>query len=196
MSGYYVAIGNGESEHRRDETERLIRFYWHLMTSGAAPFIAAVSDRLNKLGIPFRAKVLNDPNSYQRADAGVLYIDRHFYYATREAIGQIHRAVSPHLRAEIPLFTRSLARGLGLAEDPGNGLSFGQHRCRLIADALWQSFTQLDPDRDARAATLARVFQQAGLNPSKPYLEPRAADLLSDPGGQSSYEPLVETIVG
>ena len=91
------------------------------------------------------------------------------------------------------------------AANPGPGIdpesicttgAYSQHRCRLIADALWQSFTQLDPDRDARAATLARVFQQAGLNPSKPYLEPRAADLLSDPGGQSSYEPLVETIVG
>jgi hypothetical protein len=147
-----------------------------LQTKVAKIFVAAVSATLNQLGIPFRAKVLNDPSAYQRADAGVLYIDRRFCHGAREAITQIHRTVSPHLRPEIPLFTKSLAAGLGLAEDPDNGLSFGQHRCQMIAEALWQSFTQLDPDGDTRAATLASVFQQAGLNPLQPYLEPRSTD--------------------
>lgn len=176
MPGYYVAIGNGDVEHHRDETERQVRFYWHLMPSGAVPFIAAVSATLNTLAIPFRAKVLNDPTTYQRADAGVLYIDRRLCHDSREAVTQIYRAVSPHLRPEIPLFSKPLAPGLGLAEDPGNGLSFGQHRCQVIAQAIWQSFAQLDPDRDTRANTLAVVFEQAGLNPLYPYLEPRSTD--------------------
>lgn len=176
MPGYYVAIGNGETEDQRDETEMRVRFYWHLGASGAVPFIAAVSAILNRLGIPFRAKVLNDPNTYRRADAGVLYVDRRFFREMCEAIAAIHRAVSPHLRPEIPLFTKLLAPGLGLAEDPANGLSFGQHRCQVIAQALWQSFEQLDPDKSARAATLAAAFQEAGLDPLYPYLEPRSTD--------------------
>ena len=36
-------------------------------------------------------------------------------------LSRIHRAVSPHLRPEVPLFTKPLAPGLGLAEDPDNG---------------------------------------------------------------------------
>ena len=176
MPGYYVAIGNGETDDHREDTERRVRFYWHLVASGAVPFVATVSTTLNTLGIPFRAKVLNDPASYRRADAGVLYIDRRFLHDTREAIPNIYRAVSPHLRPQVPLFTKPLAPGLGLAEDPVNGSSFGQHRCQLIAQALWQSFTQLDSDKDLRAATLAVSFQQAGLDPLYPYLEPRSTD--------------------
>lgn len=176
MAGYYVAVGDGDVQDGGDDTTRLVRFYWHVTAAGAIPFIGAVSSTLNRLGIPFRAKVLSDPVAYQRADAGVLYLDQRDYEATRHAIAEVHRVISPYLRPEIPLFTKPLAPGLSLAEDPGNGSSFGQHRCQLIAQALWQSFTRSDRDRDAHAATLARVFQQAGLNPCYPYLEPRSVD--------------------
>jgi HopA1 effector protein family len=187
MPGYYAAIGNGDPNHQRDETGKLVRFYWHLMASGAVLFIAEVTTILNTLGIPFRVKVLNEPSTYQRADAGVLYIDKRFCHAAREAIVRIHRAVSMHLRPEIPLFTKPLAPGLGLAEDPDNGLSFGQHRCQLVAQALWQFFTRPE---GTRADTLATVFRQAGLDPMYPYLEPGSTDCYAfqtERMGRSSY---------
>jgi hypothetical protein len=185
VPGFYVAIGDGDPEDEIDKST-LVRLYWHLTASAAVPFIGIVSAVLNRRCIPFRTKVLSDPSAYQRADAGVLYLDRRVCHEVYDAISQIYRTISPHLRPETPLFTKQLARGLGLAEDPANGLSFGQHRCQLVAHALWRSFTQGDTDHDARAATLSVAFQQAGLNPLYPYLESHSTDCYtfqSDPTG-------------
>jgi hypothetical protein len=46
------------------------------------------------------------------------------------------------MRPGTPVFTKFLAPGLGLAEDPGQGDSFGQHRCRLLADAMILAYEQ------------------------------------------------------
>jgi hypothetical protein len=47
-----------------------------------------------------------------------------------------HRNVSAALRPDVPPLTKELARGLSLAEDPGDGLSFGESRCAALARAL------------------------------------------------------------
>ena len=65
----------------------------------------------------------------------------------------------------MPLFTKRLANGLGLAEDPSRGMSFGQHRCRLTAQALWRSFARGDADRNSRADSVASAFHREGLDP-------------------------------
>ena len=93
--GYDVAIGDGDIQDGRDDTARLVRIYWHLTAAGAIPFIGAVSSTPNTLGIPFRAKVLSDPVAYQRADAGVLYLDQRDYEATRQTVQQF-RAMNGH----------------------------------------------------------------------------------------------------
>jgi hypothetical protein len=176
MPGFYVAIGDGDPDDPRAAPEPLVRTYWHLRPAAAAPYIAAVTAALNARGVPFRTKVLNDPGAYLRADAGVLYLGRRDFRRIGDAIAQIHRAIAPGLRPEVPRFTKRLAPGLGLAEDPSNGLSFGQHRCRLVARAAWRSFAGGDAGRDARCETLAAEFRAAGLDPARPYLEPRSSD--------------------
>ncbi len=47
------------------------------------------------------------------------------------------RLVADDLRDDVPLFTRRIARGVGFAEDPGE--SFGQNRCRILAEAMMTS---------------------------------------------------------
>jgi hypothetical protein len=178
--GYYMAIGDGGIEDIEnsidDEDIRLVRLYWHLAPSGAIPFIRAISHTLNMAHIPFHAKVLKDPATYQRADAAVLYLKQCFYKHTRSALRTVYDLMEPHLRATVPLFTKQLAAGLGLAEDPSNGLSFGQHRCQVIAQALWQSSNQSNCSEEARATTLAAAFQDAGVNPVYPYLNLSSTD--------------------
>ena len=51
-----------------------MRLYFHLAPAGAAPFVAAATRQLNAGRIPFRLKVLNDPSTFGRCDAGVLYL--------------------------------------------------------------------------------------------------------------------------
>jgi hypothetical protein len=174
--GYYMAIGDGNTKYHRVSTWPLVRLYWHLMSETAVPFMSMLTELLNAEGVPFRAKVLNAPHAYHRADAGVLYLERRWYRRSTALLARIYREFQAGLRHEIPFFTRLLAPGLGMAEDPANGMSFGQHRCHLIALAGWTSFTQGETTLDARSRTLSSLFQAAGLNPMRPHLGPNSRD--------------------
>ena len=183
MPGFYMAIGDPDEDDRRDDDEPLVRLYWHLTPAVAVSYMAEATTHLNAAGVPFRTKVVNDPSAYQRADAGVLYFGRRHYDRIRGAIARVFQAVRDGLRPEVPLFTKRLAPGLGLAEDPRNGMSFGQHRCHLVAHALWRAFERGAATREARAESLASTYREAGLDPLRPYLEPHAPDVYDfEPG--------------
>jgi hypothetical protein len=74
------------------------------------------------------------------------------------------------------MFTKPLAPGLGLAEDPGGGLSFGQSRCRVVAEGLYRCQAEGAADLDARLRVVAGVMRERGLDPLRPWLEPGSAD--------------------
>ncbi len=153
----------------------LIRYYWHLTSEAAVPFIAAATERLNANEVPFCLKVLADPHAFGRADAGLIFL-RGATTRARAAIAHIHAAVESGLRESVPLFTKPIARGLGAAECPSGPVSFGDHRCNLAARALWRSFLRGDRDRAARAATFAAVYRAEGLDPRFPYLHAGSID--------------------
>jgi hypothetical protein len=179
IPGFYLAVGNGEAEFDRTGTanDPLVRYYWNLTVGAAVPFLGVVTATLNAADVPFRVKVLSDPDAYLRADAGVLYLSRRHCRESSDAITNIHATVVNGLRPEVPLFTKPLARGLGLAEDaPQGNRSFGLHRCRLAAEALWSAFNAGLTDRDARAQVMVATFRQTGLDPMRPYLEPQSRD--------------------
>lgn len=172
VPGFYFAYGNGDVGER-DVQDRLVRFYWHLTPGAAVPYIATATSTLNALGIPFRTKVLSDPGAYVRADAGVLYVERRYYAQVAGAVVSIHRALAAQLRPEPPMFTKCLAPGLGLAEDPHNGLSFGQSRCHLVVQGLWDSHEQ----GGGREEAVGAAFRSRGFDPARPYLERGSADI-------------------
>jgi hypothetical protein len=181
VSGYYLAIGDADANVPRAIPRPVVRLYWHLTLEAAAPYIAAVTSILNSRAVPFRTKLPSDPNAYRRADAAVLYLERRFFLRAADAVRDVHSQIAGGLRPRVPLFTKPLSSGLGLAEDPRNGLSFGQHRCRLAAQALWRSFLQGNRTRGEREATLAATFQDAQVNPRAPYLNARSRDAYSLP---------------
>ena len=63
-----------------------------------------------------------------------MYIDRRYYPIAALLVESIYGGVRPWLNASTPLFAKPLARGLALAEDPGD--SFGKHRCTILAGAM------------------------------------------------------------
>lgn len=174
LPGFYLAIGDAEGDEEEAGGAH-VRLYWHLTRAQAVPFMERVTHELNWAGTPFRVKVLSDPHAYHRADAGVLYLRRRDLDRIGDSIARIYQSVATGLRPEVPMFTRRLAEGLGMADDPAGGLSFGEHRCRLIAEALWRSFVPGGPDGD-RFATLANAFRDAGLDPAFPHLGPGSRD--------------------
>ncbi|MEE8583249.1 MAG: lanthionine synthetase LanC family protein [Acidobacteriota bacterium] len=184
QSGYYMAVGDGEEGEQQDRTEPTLRFYWHVTARGAAPLMRALTARLNSGTIPFRFKVLSNPQSYGRADAAVLYVSCRHYAQARQAVVEIYRQAHRWLSSPVPLLTRRLAPGLALAEDPGNGQSFGDHRCRLVARGLWRAFEQGCATVEECGEAVASQFLAAGLDPRLPHL---------GRGSKGIYPPLSES---
>jgi hypothetical protein len=176
MRGFYVAIGDGDERDEQDDDEITVRFYWHVRHTGAVEFIAGLTSTLNHLHVPFRAKVVSHPSGYPRADSGVLYLGKRHYPRVAEALPALHERLAPHLQAPVPMFAKPLAPGLGLAEDPGTEESFGQHRCRLITEALWHAFAAGIEGTEERVAAVARALEAQGFQPRSLYLQPRSAD--------------------
>lgn len=181
LPGFYLALGNADAAESTARSGPIVRLYWHLTAAGAAPFLEALTTRFNAAGIPFRCKVLRAPGAYVRADGGVLYLDPGVTESAWKELGPLHREVAGGLRPAVPRCTFALAPGLGVAEDPDNGQSFGQHRCRLVSRALWRAFDEGAEGPNGRAELLAAEFRAAGLEPLRPHL---------GPGSREVYPPL------
>ncbi|MFI8454506.1 lanthionine synthetase LanC family protein [Kitasatospora sp. NPDC085464] len=173
LTGFHTVTGSDPGT-AADQAAGLVRLYWHLRDGGAPALLDALRTGLDSAAVPFTLKVLRDPSRYARADAGVLYLPRTRYPEALPVLRSVHRRLAPDLRADPPLLTLRLDHGLGLAEDPGPGTSFGRHRCRLVADALWRLYDEdgpQGPTRPERAtAAVAAEFRRRGLDPLAPHL--------------------------
>src|SRR5262249_27555735 len=119
----------------------------------------------------FRFKCGQTLEMYQRRDCAVLYFHRRYYPTMARLIERVHDGVGSWMRDGVPLFTRELARGLGLAEDPGE--SFGKNRCAILAEAMAGTRGK---DPAERLTELARCFTARGLSLTAPWLNAGSRD--------------------
>jgi hypothetical protein len=68
------------------------------------------------------------------------------------------------LRPVISPLCLPVAPGVGVAEYPDNGMTFGEHRCHLVALALRHPRGETKPLR-----AIAAVFNAHGIDPRTPY---------------------------
>jgi hypothetical protein len=148
-----------------------LRWYWHLEPAGAARFVHAATSLLNAAGLGFRLKALADPLGYDRCDAGVLYCGRDDATAVAGQLAEVYAAAGP-LRATVPAFTRTVAPGLAVADDPGDGQSFGMDRCGLLARALVLAAERGLRGTEERLAVVRDVFAAAAVDLDRPHLRP------------------------
>ena len=140
------------------------------------PFLHAVTTRLNRSELPFSIKVLDDPSRFTRCDAAVLYVEKETYLEVVNQLCAVYREVAHFLKPETPVFTKSLAPGVGLAEDPGRSESFGQHRCRLLAEGAVRCHEQGVRSLEMRLRVVAGCFEEEGVSLGTPYLNPNSHD--------------------
>jgi hypothetical protein len=170
--GFYMALGDAEM----DLGESLVRYYWNLSSSGGAALVAAGTRVLNRAGLPFRLKVLLNPDGYSRCDAGVLYAPRRLRAEVARLLPELLAEVAGHLRPGAPALTKQLAEGLAVAEDPGGGDSFGTHRCGLLAGAAIRAFELGVDAAPDRLALVEQHFGQHGVSFERPYLNADSVD--------------------
>jgi len=173
IPGFYLAHGDADDTRGDGDT---IRLYWHIAPTGAERLVHLATTLLNRSGIGFQLKLVSEPLRYDRTDPAVLYLARADYPRAEPVLREIHQGVKRWLRSTVSLLVKRMAPGVGLAEDPGEGSSFGEHRCRLLAgivtDPPWNA---LGSDRE-REAFLASGLSASGYALDRLYLNPGSTD--------------------
>jgi hypothetical protein len=170
--GFYTAL----ADRAFDGSEGIVRIYWNITAAGAVTFVREATRLLNEAASGARFKVANDPSLYDRCDSAVVYFPRADALRARDLVRSLHAAVASQLGPRVPAFTRRLAGGVGLAEDPGGSWSFGQSRCHAVADGLVRAHEQGATSAGERIEAVRATLTEQGLDPDAPYLNPGSAD--------------------
>lgn len=170
--GFYYVFGEAVGDDQDDRD--LLRFYWNVKADGANELVSLLTRNLNRFQLPFRFKILNNPGAYIRTDAAILYLNRRFYHLAAELLSEIHHQLIDEINPDTPLFSKKLARGLGLGEEPATGESFGQQRCRILAQALWSSYEKKLEDEESRLCEISRLLEENGIDSAFPYRNARS----------------------
>lgn len=158
-----------QSAHRRDPGG-IGRVYVHVPGSDDAACVWRVVLRaLDELGDPYRCKIASSVRAYPRRDAIVCYVAR-----PRAVAGLLAERLRGHagLGTSTSAFAEAVAPGIAIADEPADprpgrrGLSFGEHRCRVVAEALVEHAAG---DRaEDRIALVAAALRAGGADPMRP----------------------------
>jgi len=168
--GFYYMLGEVPSDIWDEHF--LIRFYFNCTAQGVVELVAHLTRDLNRFQVPYRMKALTDAGHYTRCDAMVLYCAHRYFQIVARIIGNLPLSVLQQLEGSVPMFTKRLRAGVGLAEDPGNGESFGMHRCRLTAEGIVDAWQQNHMGPEAWLQAVDARFTLNGLKLNYPYLGP------------------------
>jgi HopA1 effector protein family len=181
QSGFYMAVSDAGTHSPQSFHSQLVRIYWSLSPEGAIAVMKSLTQKLNAINLPFTFKVLYNPSDYQRHDSGVLYFDNHHYEAVYPILQSLYAEHQGHFLAEIPLFTKLLAPGLALAEEPNQRFSpaesFGLNRCQIIANGLLLAHEREDKSPEGRMSLILDQFSLLGIDIQKPYLNAESIDI-------------------
>jgi hypothetical protein len=171
--GFYTVVSDTPAEPA--SWASAVRAYWNLGPAGAPGLIRAVTSRLNRACTPFRLKVADHPFGLERCDAAVLYLEGESFRELQATLHDVASTLAEHLQPGIPAFTLGFAAGVGLAEDTGDGESFGEWRCALLADAIIRIYEEAITESAARVEAVASRFAEDGVLIDAPYLQPSLA---------------------
>jgi hypothetical protein len=138
---------------------------------GTAPEVfARLVTMVDGYGLGFRAELAGDPAGCTGADAAVVTVARREAGTLARIALRLQQRVPFAFAPAAPGFTRQLAPGVALADEPGSGTPFGRHRCGLVAEGLVAAGPGAAPAQ--RRAAVLRGLREACLDPTAPHLNP------------------------
>jgi HopA1 effector protein family len=175
--GCYIALSNvGPVE---PDYNQIVNFYFNLRPKDVGLLMGSLTAALNALNIPFMFKVPYDPEDCDRPDAGVLCIYKMHCATVYPTLQTLYESLQPSFRPEVPLFTKRLAPGLALAEQPTDVITphetFGLHRFQAIAQGLIVGWRQDLSPRETLQSVL-QSFTEHHIDPRHPYLNAGSED--------------------
>lgn len=173
--GMYFAFGDTPASDY--DFAALARLYFNVPAQNAPWLLRTLGSLLNRHAVPYRMKCSMDPAQLGRTDGFVLYLSRRFLPAALRLLAPLAGEVGRRLRPGTPLFSREILPGMGGADEPGGGESFGQSRCRLVAGGLVDAWQAGESGPAARREAVDARFRRAGVSPGAPHLAPGMTDL-------------------
>jgi hypothetical protein len=165
--GFYLALG--DLALPPEPVAQGVRVYWNVTATGAIRLVDAVTHLLNDEQIPFRLKVLADLACFRRCDCAVLYLDAADLERALPSLTAIHESLRRELLPGTPALTRRLAPGVGAAESPSSGESFGLHRCRLLGAAVLEAQSRAPRSGPRRFELTIEHLRRHGVEVERPY---------------------------
>ncbi|NPD28200.1 T3SS effector HopA1 family protein, partial [Corallococcus exiguus] len=181
--GFYYAFG--ETVPSGFDDVQLARLYFHAPPDSVPWLLEQVTGDLNRYQVPFRMKCLDSPANYDRADAVVLYVTRRYLPITLRLLSAHTEELTRRLKPGVPLFTREWGPGVGLADEPGTGESFGQSRARLVCQGIVEAWQRGLTSNEERLRAVMEQFDRLGLSLEKPYLSEGLVEVHPWPGSRS-----------
>ncbi|MEP7177753.1 MAG: T3SS effector HopA1 family protein [Pseudonocardiales bacterium] len=154
----------GDSWVPVDSRRHCIRVLFTPRPNTLGEFVAAVTAALLESMHPWLLACTTDLRRLSRSGSAVLYLP-----GADALPGTLLERLGPMLMPVTPPLCLPLAGGVALAEYPDNGMSFGEHRCRLVSLAL-----QLPEARRTPLPAIADVFSMHGIDPAAPYRAARS----------------------
>jgi hypothetical protein len=124
-----------------------------------AEFVTTATSRLLPERVPWSLGCATDPHRIARYGCAVLDLP------SLDAVPDgMLAALEPLLRPVTSPLCLPVAPGIGAAEYPDNRMTFGEHRCHLVALALRHPSSAKHPLR-----SIAAVFAAHGVDPAEPH---------------------------
>lgn len=160
----YVMFTSGDGPPCADDADPLMRVYWNVTRTGALALVSGLGNGLSGRGVRYQFKVVHaDWRWPERADTAVLYITRSSLTAVWDVVESLRIRMASMLRPYTPSLTVPISDGVGLAEDPGDGGSFGTFLCDLLAREIVMQFcTDGRPDPAALLSAAMRKLDGLG----------------------------------
>jgi HopA1 effector protein family len=179
--GCYVAVGNYGPCPKSIEQQR-INLYFNVTLEGILDAVHGLTATLNELGLPFSFAVPYDLETYEdRCDAGILSIEQQEYAKLQPRLTQFYQTHAPQFRPTVPLFTKVLAPGLGLSEQPLHSFveneSFVMQRLQALAEGLIDAWRQDLKSPQDRKTCILQALSQIQIDLNLPYLNPGSEDV-------------------
>jgi hypothetical protein len=182
QNSFYVAVSDvGQEQQTLDADLGIGRIYFNITAAGAIALMDSLTQQLNNATLPFTFQVLYNPCAYGRFDSGILYFEREDYPVIHQILQDVYKEHQSYFQPEIPLFTKFLAPGLSLAEEPIKKFaaqeSFGLNRCQIVAHALLEVWQKGKDAIEERMNSIERHFSLHSVDLQRPYLNPSSDDI-------------------
>jgi HopA1 effector protein family len=175
-NGFYIAIGNCGQEK-----QEVGQIYFNLSSPGAIALTDLLTFQLNTAKIPFSLQILSHPVAFGRYDAATLHFEKPHYPSIHKILESIYPEIQPYLYIDIPLFSKYLAPGIGLIEEPIHKPipqeSFGMNRCQILAIALFDAWQKGIIAPEEKIRLIQQHLSEWSVNLEYPYLNPNSEDI-------------------